>query len=117
MPRFVDRKPVRSLDLGPCECPVEPKPHENDYVHFREFRSYTDRLAEVDAGARGLVEYNRVRLQQRLKGWNLVGEDGKPLPATYGSFVELSPEVGDKIQGFLNELDNDQLPDEELPNG
>lgn len=116
MPRFVDRKAVKSLDLGPCECPVEPKPHERDYVHVKEFRSYTERLAEVDAGARGLVEYNRVRWQQRIKGWNLVDENGKPLPVTQASFNELDPTTADAIQGFLNELDNEQLPDEELPN-
>ena len=116
MPRFVDRKAVVSLDLGPCECPVEPKPHEKDFVHFRANRSYADRLAEVDAGARGLQEYNRVRWQTRIKGWNLVNEDGKPVPVSNASFAELDAETSNKIQAFLNELDEADLGTD-LPEG
>lgn len=113
MPRFVDRKAIADLNLGPCECPNTP--HANgDWVHVHEQQSYTDWLAIVDAGARGMEEYNRVRLQRRIKSWNLVDDKGKAIPITAATLGELDQSTANKIHEFLNDLDNPEAV--ELPN-
>ena len=114
MPRFVDRKAVVDLDLGPCECPVEPKPHENDSVQFRQFQSYVDWLAIVDAGSRGMEDYNRVRLTHRIKAWNLRDENNNPVPVTAATIADLDQATANKIHGFLNDIDSEE--NVELPN-
>lgn len=116
MSRFVDRKAIKSVDLGECQCPGNP--HERDWAHVTLHQSYADWLALVDAGNRSLEEYTRVRFLRRIKDWNLANEQGKKVAITSATIAELDTDTSKAIQDALNDIDGGTEDDDapQLPN-
>ena len=112
MPRFVDRNATQMVELGPCDCPVDPKPHDKDWVKLRENLSYADLLRLSDAMAQGNEMAIRFMLRVRLADWNLVNTNGKKAAITDAIISELDQETAGKIVEAINSIspEDDQLP-------
>lgn len=78
---YVDPDATRPVDLGPCRCPVEPRPHERDsadvVVLFGEGQRGKIRQAGRLGGAEALKQ---MAVLLGVKRWSLVLPDGSVRP-------------------------------------
>lgn len=77
MINYVDPDATRTLDLGPCRCPVEPKPHVNDSADVIVRFPYGAR-ARIDEASG--MQANLVAILLGVKRWTLVMPDGSARP-------------------------------------
>lgn len=98
MSRF-DRLPDVPVVIGPCECPGEPH-DDGDVVYLSPVLSAPGGMAaqgaiEAADGGRDLVRLQellwRVYRDHGITSWNLVDEDGEPVPLTSENLEQALP--------------------------
>ena len=102
MSRFADPTAIRTVDLGPCECPDAP--HKRDEANIRAELSASEvaRLIEVinnadKDGASALIA-------DAIVDWNLLGPDGEPWPPSAESVDALKHATTALIAAALAEV-------------
>lgn len=124
MSNYADPSAVRTVDLGPCRCPVDPKPHERDSAVVLKRFGYGAKGQIRQAGRIHGVESGH--LMMALLGtrhWTLVLPDGSPRPLTPEQLEALDDvtlfgrEENDEVvvPGLLTYL-ADAMTEEPLPN-
>lgn len=86
MSRFADVRAVRTVDLGPCECPGAPHDHDEASVRAEFSASETARLAggsTTDEAAVAAI------LAEFVTEWNLLGPNGEAWPPSADSLLAL----------------------------
>ena len=78
---YNDPAATRSVDLGPCRCPVDPKPHVNDSADV-VVRFGFGPLGRIRQASRtfGAEEGYQVAILLGAKRWTLVLPDGSARP-------------------------------------
>lgn len=74
MSNYHDQEATRQVEIGPCRCPVDPKPHPTDTADVRVRFGWGERQAIEEAGSPSAV--NLAGLLAGVKRWNLVLPDG-----------------------------------------
>lgn len=111
MSRFVDSNATRTIPIGPCECPGTP--HEQDEVVIHERLGYGPLLY---IGVAPTDEEGSMRMMiQTIISWNLLGADGKPMPANRESIELLDGTTAGVIERAINAVVSETSP--ALPNG
>lgn len=84
---YVDTRLTRTVDLGPCRCPLEEPPHERDSAEVRERLAYAELAIFREAGWRrsGGATFSNEDAKMALltlgvKAWTLTLPDGSPRP-------------------------------------
>jgi hypothetical protein len=114
MSRF-DRVPDVPVSIGPCECPGTPH-GDGDFVYLAPVLSAPGGMAAqgaiADAGTDGVRLQEllwRVYRDHSIVGWNLVDDDGDPVPLTAENKEQALPYgkggqiVADKADDLYNE--------------
>ena len=110
MSRFVDPSSTFTVDLGPCDCPVQGK-HERDTADIQRRLSGIDQLAVSSADD---LRGQTLRLFNRaIRSWSLIDEKGEPVPLD----VEHLALLDDRTVSVILDAWNSQAEDEPLPNG
>ena len=125
---YVDEKATRTQDLGPCRCPVEPRPHVNDSAEVVTRLSFAEKGRVRQAGRiAGQEAAMQVAILIAVRSWTLVLPDGSARPITAEEIARLDeltvsgyehPVTGDVVQeGLLHAIDRLLDPEDPLPNG
>jgi hypothetical protein len=113
---YVDPEATRPepVDLGPCGCPLEPKPHARDSAVVRARFGYGDRGIIRQAGRQGGPEAFHIQTIVRgVVSWTLLLPDGKPRPIDVLQANRLDEPTVDKLIDALDEaFAQDPLPNE-----
>lgn len=109
---YVDPGATRPADLGPCRCPVEPKPHERDSANVVPLFGYGDRGAIRQAGRLGGPEaFKATMLLRGVKSWTLVLPNGSARPVDAAQIALLDEATVDALVEALDEaFAEDPLP-------
>lgn len=110
MINYVDPDATRPFDLGPCRCPVEPKPHINDSADLIVRFPYGDRVRINEVSA---MRANQVAILLGVKRWTLVLADGSARPIDAGQVYLLDEPTVDLLCG--DEGLGAAMKDEPLP--
>lgn len=78
---YVDPDFTRPVDLGPCRCPVEPRPHDRDSADIVALFGEGQRGKIRQAGRLGGAEaFKQMAILLGVKRWSLVLPDGSARP-------------------------------------
>lgn len=125
---YVDEKATRTQDLGPCRCPVDPKPHVNDSAEVVTRLGFGEKGRVRQAGRlAGHDAALQVAILIAVKSWTLVLPDGSARAITAEEIARLDeltvsgyehPVTGDVVQeGLLHAVSPLLDPEDPLPNG
>jgi len=107
MSRFVDRTATKPVDLGPCECPGAPHPRDEALV--RSDLAYPEVVALGVASTALEVADAWLSREEPFDGypvlvsWNLLGNDGSPMPLSVETFRMLKPATLHPLVAAVNE--------------
>jgi hypothetical protein len=116
MSRQIDRTALTDEIPLPGKCACPEKPHLRDWVKLRKLRSYTDDIAINAAQEEGYAAVALTLLRIHVAEWNLLGDDGEPLPITAETLNNLPGADGAAIQVAINQLGEKPKNKTELPN-
>jgi hypothetical protein len=118
----VDEAATRTFDLGPCRCPVDPKPHVNDSAELVS-RFGIDAKGRIRHAGRqfGVEAGFQVAILLGVKSWTLVRPDGSARPITAEEVARLDEATVTGIDalgvaGLMQGLGPLMEPDDPLPN-
>jgi hypothetical protein len=104
--------PTRTVELGPCECPLDAsgdKPHETDSVEVHAELGY-QALGKIQLAGLlpdGRFSYYEAKLELLsigIKKWDLRGADGKVMHLNRGSIGAMREADIEKIAKVLDEV-------------
>lgn len=110
MANYIDPAATRPFDLGPCRCPVDPKPHARDSADIVVRFPYGDR-AKIRAASGGAS--NIVAILLGVKRWTLVMPDGSARPVDSGQVYLLDEPTVDALisdDGLGAAMEDEPLP-------
>ncbi len=125
---FTDQEATRAVDLGPCRCPVEPRPHVNDSADV-VVRFGFGALGRIRQASRtmGPEAGYQTAIVLGVKRWTFVLPDGSARPITYEQVALLDEATvtgtegevpGSVLQaGLMTYLSDAIEPEDPLPNG
>ena len=124
---YVDEAATRTQDLGPCRCPVDPKPHTNDSAEVvTRFAFGAKGRIRQAARTLGTEAGYQVAIVLGVKSWTLVRPDGSARPITGEEIAALDEMTvvgregpgGEIVQeGLMHALAPLLDPEDPLPNG
>lgn len=123
---YVDQAATRTADLGPCRCPVEPRPHVRDSAEVVARFGYGERgRIRQTARTAGVEAGYQLAILLGTKSWTLVLPDGSARPITSAQIALLDEATIAGVEDKLGMLVQDGLmqalapaldPDDPLPN-
>ena len=116
MSRQVDRSAITDEIKFPGKCQCKGEIHPYDWFKLRKLRSYTDDIAIQGAREENYGVVARVLMEVHVADWNLLDDDGEPLPITPYTLNNLSEADGVVIQKAINELGRQPKNQAALPN-
>lgn len=121
----VDEAATRTVNLGPCRCPVDPPPHVNDTAEFVTRFGFGAK-GKIRQAARSLGQEAAYQVGVKLgvKSWTLVKPDGAARPITTDEIAALDERAftgwehpdGTVQEGFMHVVDALLEPEDPLPN-
>lgn len=109
MSNYHDPDATRPIEIGPCRCPVEPKPHTTDTADIRVRFGWGERQQIEEAGSPSAI--NLAGLVAGVKRWNLVLPDGSARPLDRVQLILLDDAT---VNRLVEELSG-AMEDEPLP--
>lgn len=113
-PNYVDPDFTRPVDLGPCRCPVEPRPHDRDSADVVALFGEGQRGKIRQAGRLGGAEaFKQMAILLGVKRWSLVLPNGSARPIDAEQIERLDEGTVELLlrKGALDEaFDEDELP-------
>lgn len=111
---YVDPDATRPVDLGPCRCPVEPRPHERDSADVVVLFGEGQRGRIRQAGRLGGVEaFKQMAILLGVRRWSLVLPNGSARPIDAEQIERLDEGTVELLlrKGALDEaFEEDPLP-------
>lgn len=116
MSRQIDRSALTDEIKFPGKCQCKGEPHAYDWFRLRKLRSYTDDIAIRGAQEEGYGVVARVLMEVHLAEWNLLDDDGDPLPIIPYTLNNLAELDGAAVQQAINKLPKQPKNKAALPN-
>lgn len=112
---YVDPDETRPVDIGPCSCPVEPKPHGIDTADIVVRFGYGEKGRIRQASRVGGVEMGyQLTIFLGVKRWNLVKPDGSIRDITAAEVARLPEWMVDRL--LADEMLGAAFDEDPLPN-
>lgn len=114
MANYVDPAATRPFVIGPCRCPVDPKPHVEDSADIVVRFGYGERGKIRQAGRLGGLEaLNMASILHGVKRWTLVLPDGSARPIDAAQVALLDEDTVERLvsdEGLDQAWAEDPLP-------
>lgn len=122
---YVDGTATRTVDLGPCRCPVDPRPHVNDSAEVVTRFGFGAK-GQIRQAARSLGQEAgyQVGVKLAVKSWTYVTPDGSARLISPDEIAALDERAftgwdrpdGSFQEGFIHVIDGLLDPEDPLPN-